>query len=224
MPVDSSRKVSPPLTVGKRVEVGIDLPGHDTHWLPTRIEDEDGSGERLTVAWPTDRGRLVYIRLGETVRLAASLPGDALYATEVKIASARQAHVPLLDLEISGDWKRLQRREAVRVSVSITPRVAEKVTPVARKPLRAAIRNISATGIQVQAREELGIGDRLALAFRLMPSGPELHLEADVRRIETLDHGRVWQAGCQFVEIQPGQSEQIIQFIFAQQRALARKR
>jgi c-di-GMP-binding flagellar brake protein YcgR len=208
--------------VGKHVDLGIDLPGHDTHWLPTRIEDEDGSGERLTVAWPTDRGKLVYIRLGETVRLAASLPGDALYATEVKIASARQANVPLLDLEIEGTWKRLQRREAVRVSVAITPRLAEKVTPAARKALRAAISNISATGIQLQARDELGVGDRIALAFRLTAGGPELNLEADVRRIETLDHGRVWQAGCQFVDIQPAQSDQIVQYIFAQQRANAR--
>jgi c-di-GMP-binding flagellar brake protein YcgR len=223
--VDSSRKVNPPLTIGNKVELGIDLPGHDTHWLATRIEDAHGSGEHVTVAWPTDRGKLVYIRLGETIRLAASLPGDALYAVEVKIVAARQANVPLLDLEIVNDWKRLQRREAVRVNVAITPRLAEKVTPAARKPLpRTAISNISATGIQVQSRDELGVGDRIALAFRLTSGGPELNLEADVRRIETLDHGRVWQAGCQFVEVQPAQSEQIIQFIFAQQRALARKR
>ena len=122
-------------------------------------------------------------------------------------------------------WLNLFSSQDSRVSVAITPRLAEKVTPAARKPLpRTAISNISATGIQVQSREELGVGDRIAVAFRLTSGGPELNLQAEVRRIETLDHGRVWQAGCQFVDIQPAQSEQIIQFIFAQQRALARKR
>src|SRR5919204_1829908 len=120
------------------------MPGHDTQWLPSRIEDEDGTGLRLTVAWPTDRGKLVYARLGETIQLAASLPNDALYSTAVKIAAARNAHVPLLALEVQGDWKRLQRREAVGVNVAIRPTLAEKVTAVARKPLRAGITNISA--------------------------------------------------------------------------------
>jgi c-di-GMP-binding flagellar brake protein YcgR len=222
--MDSSKKVSPPLTFGKRVEVGINQPGHDTHWLASRIEDEDGSGARLSIAWPTDRGKLVYVRLGETIQLAASLPDDALYSTRVKIAAARQVNIPLLDLEIQGDWKRLQRREAVRVSVSIGPRVSEKVTPVTRKPLRATISNISATGIQVQTRHQLCVGDRVALVFQLNEGGRELSLEADVRRIETLDQGRVLQAGCQFVDVHPGQAEQIVQFIFARQRALARSR
>jgi c-di-GMP-binding flagellar brake protein YcgR len=222
--VGSNKKVSPPLTIGTRVEVGISVPGQDTQWLPTRIEDEDGTGLRLTVAWPTHRGRLVYVRLGETMQLAASLPGDALYSTRVKIAAARQANVPLLDLEVEGEWKRLQRREAVRVNVSVRPRVADKATGATRKALRAAITNISATGIKVQARDELRVGDRIALTFRLTEGGPELALEADVRRIEILDEGRIWQAACHFVDIQPAQSEQIVQFIFAQQRALARSR
>jgi c-di-GMP-binding flagellar brake protein YcgR len=226
MRVDSSKKVRPPLSVGERVEVGINLHGDEPQWLPTRIEDEDGSGLRLTVAWPTDRRELVYIRLGETIDLAASLPGDALYSTQVKIAAARQANVPLLDLEVQGEWKRLQRRQAVRVNVGIRPRLMEKVTPVARKPLRASITNISATGVQVQVPEELYVGDRIALAFQLRENAPELSLEGDVRRVEVLEQGsmRVWRPGCQFVDVQPAQSEQIIQFIFAQQRVLARSR
>jgi c-di-GMP-binding flagellar brake protein YcgR len=200
------------------------MPGQDTRWLPSRIEDEDGTGVRLTVAWPTDRGRLVYIRLGDRMQLAASLPGDALYSTRVKIAAARQANVPLLDLEVEGEWERLQRRHAVRGNVSIKPRAAERLTAAGRKPVRVAISNVSATGIQIHSRDELHVGDRITLCFDLTNAAPELEAQAEVRRIEILEDGRVWRAGCQFVDIQPAQSEQIVQFIFAQQRALARMR
>jgi c-di-GMP-binding flagellar brake protein YcgR len=224
MRVASSKNVSPPLTVGKRVEVGISLPGQDTRWLPSRIEDEDGTGVRLTVAWPTDRGRLVYIRLGDTMELAASLPGDALYSTRVKIAAARQANVPLLELEVEGEWERLQRRHAVRGNVAIKPRAAARLTGAGRKPVRVAISNVSATGIQIHSRDELRVGDRLTLCFDLTNGAPELEAQAEVRRVEILEDGRVWRAGCQFVEIQPAQAEHIVQFIFAQQRALARSR
>jgi c-di-GMP-binding flagellar brake protein YcgR len=222
--MDSNKRVIPPLVVGRRVEIGITVPDHETHWLPTRVEDDDGSGLRLTIAWPTDRGRLVYIRLGQTVELAASAPGDALYSTQVKIAAARNAGVPLLDLEVQGDWQRLQRREAVRISVSIRPRLAERVTAAGRKVLRTGISNISATGIQIRSQDELHAGDRIALAFQLADGSRELTLEAEVRRIEVLDQGKVWQAGCRFVDIEPAHSDQIVQFIFAQQRALARLR
>ena len=221
--MDSKRVVVPPLLVGQRVEVGLAPEGRDTHWFPSRIEDEDGSGLRLTVAWPTDRGRLVYVRLGQTIELAASTQGDALYSTRVKISAARNAGLPLLDLEVLGDWQRLQRRGAVRVRVAIRPRLAERVTGAGRKPLRAGISNISATGVQVRCQDELRVGDRVALAFQLGEGSKELALEAEVRRVEILEP-RVWQAGCYFVNIEAGQSEQIVQFIFAQQRALARSR
>lgn len=224
--VSDRKKVSPPLTVGKRVEVGIDQPDRHTQWLATRVEDEDGSGLRLTVAWPTDRARLVYVRLGESLQLAACLPGDALYSTRARIAAARTGNVPLLDLEVEGDWQRLQRRDAVRVNVSIRPRTVERVTPAMRKPLRAGIANISGTGVRIQTHEELHVGERLALVFQLHERHSELSLEAEVRRVEVVEQGslRQWRAGCQFLDIQPSQSEQIVQFIFAQQRALARSR
>jgi c-di-GMP-binding flagellar brake protein YcgR len=222
----SSRRVIPPLTIGQRVEVGLSRPGEDTQWLPTRIEDEDGSGQWLTVAWPTDHGRLVYVRLGQTIELAASAPGDALYSSHAKISAARNAAVPLLDLEVLGDWRRLQRREAVRISVSIRPRLAERIIGDSRKPFRAGISNISATGLQVRSHEELRIGDHVMLAFVLPDGVKELTLESVVRRVDILQHvtPQVWQAGCQFVTIDAAQSEQIVQFIFAQQRALARLR
>jgi hypothetical protein len=48
-------------------------------------------------------------------------------------------------------------------------------------------------------------------------------VQADVRRVQREDKGtlRIWVAGCEFHAITRADSDRIVQFIFAQQRALA---
>jgi hypothetical protein len=54
----------------------------------------------------------------------------------------------------------------------------------------------------------------------------ELEVKLQVRRVERSDHGSlpIWDAGCAFVDLPARTADQIVQFIFAQQRALARAR
>ena len=47
-------------------------------------------------------------------------------------------------------------------------------------------------------------------------------LSQNLARVCSTARIRVWEAGCQFVNIEPALSERIVQYIFAQQRALAR--
>jgi c-di-GMP-binding flagellar brake protein YcgR len=218
--MDSSRLV-PGLTVGQRLEIGV-CSRDGVRWLASRLEDRDAAGQRLTVAWPTEQAQLVLLRPGETIELAASAK-DALYSAQVRIEKAHHAAVPLLVVQVVGPWQRSQRREAVRVPVSIRPDVAQRVLPDGRQaPIRAGIANISATGVQLRSQDELHLHDRLALAFALGEA--DLAVQAQVRRLVVHESGsvRVWEAGCQFVDIPPTLSEQIVQFIFTQQRALAR--
>jgi c-di-GMP-binding flagellar brake protein YcgR len=219
--MDSNRAV-PGLAVGQRIEIG--LGSRDTlRWLASRLEDRDDAGQCLTVAWPTEQGQLVVVRAGQTVELVASAK-DALYSAQVHIRATHNDALPLLDLQVIGPWQRSQRREAVRVTVAIRPRLAERVLAGRRVPLRAGITNLSATGLQLRSQDELHVNDRLALAFALGDTDDELALEAEVRRLQVheRDSVPVWEAGCHFVNIPPALSERIVQFIFAQQRAFAR--
>ena len=214
------------LRVGQRVEIGLGDQDALT-WLVTRLEDHDALGSQLTVAWPTDCNReLAAVVLGQRVDLAASTPDDALYSAHAHIEGTHTQPVPLLELRVVGPWRRLQRRSEVRASVAIFPRQATKLTADGPKPIRLGITNLSAAGLQVRSRDELRIAEHIELTFGLADLPGELQLMAEVRRVERQERDgvQVWEAGCQFTRISDRDQQRIVQFIFAQQRALARQR
>jgi c-di-GMP-binding flagellar brake protein YcgR len=201
--------------IGQRLEVRA-----DEAWLPTRLEDST-QADTLVVAWPMDRERrLLPLKVGDTLELAGSAQ-DALYSATVRVTRTVQEKVPLLQVQLIGEWQRIQRREAVRMPVAIRPRLATRVVGDEEQPLRVGITNISAAGVQLRSLDELRLGDQLQLAFQL--NERELHVQATVKRVQLIE--KVFQAGCAFERLADRTAKEILQFIFAQQRAeLARMR
>jgi c-di-GMP-binding flagellar brake protein YcgR len=213
------------LQVGQRIEIGVGE--DDLEWLASRIEDHDEAGQYLTIAWPTDHERRrIPLKPGDHLQLAASTPQDALYSTAAAVHEITREPVPFVVLQVTGTWQRSQRRSAVRVSVAVRPRIASRLAGNTQKPLRLGVTNISAGGVQVRSQDELRLGDRLLLAFELMGMDQEIEVEACVRRVYRNERGAssVWDAGCEFEGMSGRLVERIVQYIFAQQRALARAR
>jgi c-di-GMP-binding flagellar brake protein YcgR len=134
--------------------------------------------------------------------------------------------VPLLTVRLDGAWQRAQRRSDVRLGVAIKPRLAARLDGETRQPLRVGIVNISAGGVQLRSQDAVSAGERIELAFELMGIAGELRLTARVQRVERQDRGSlpVWEAGCVFEALADRTAQRIVQFIFAQQCALARAR
>jgi c-di-GMP-binding flagellar brake protein YcgR len=202
--------------IGARLELGF---GDDLIvWVPTRVEDYEPQG-RLVVAWPTDADRRL-IKLMTSARVQVMVAAkDALYATTAIVEHTALEAVPLVTLSVDGPWQRMQRRAAVRASVAVRPRVAQVVYGPAKRELRLGVTNVSATGLQVRSRDELRSGDVLELAFEL---DGEVQLKARVRRVSRTE--RSWEAGCEFEDVSESLARRIVQFIFAQQRAMLRAR
>jgi c-di-GMP-binding flagellar brake protein YcgR len=221
------------LSIGQHIEIGyVRSGGAATHqqqldWLPTRVEDLDEVGGRLTVAWPTDHERrLIVVTTGEALSVSASTPSDAMYSAQVVVEHASKSGVPLLLLKLDGAWQRIQRRSAVRMDMVVRPRAAAHIVDEVRKQLRLELSNISAGGVQVRSKDELHHGDLVELDFELTGMVGELHVQARVRRVDRQDRPTsvIWQAGCEFEGVQRRVIDRIVQFIFAQQRAVARVR
>jgi c-di-GMP-binding flagellar brake protein YcgR len=221
------------LAIGQHIEIGYLRSGEgSTHkqqldWLPTRVEDLDEIGGRLTVAWPTDHERrLIVVATGGALSVSASTPSDAMYSAQVVVERVSKSGVPLLSLKVDGAWQRIQRRSAVRLDVAVRPRVATSIVDEVRKRLRLEVANISAGGVKVRSQDELHAGDLLELDFELVGLPGELHVQARVRRVNRQQRGTsiIWNAGCEFEGVSRRVVDRIVQFIFAQQRAVARFR
>ncbi len=215
----------PQLEIGQLLEFGLrDSDG--VRWYPSRLEDQDGTVERLLVAWPMeDDLQPVPLNVGGTAILAATCQDDALYSADVQIQQLEQREPRELVVRAVVGWRRVQRRNAVRWEVAIRPTLAERLTSEGWKPVRAVITNLSAGGLQVRARDELIVGDRLDLEFSLPGSSAQLRARLEVRHVDERKTGTMpyWEAGCEFREPRAADSERIVQFIFAQQRAVARR-
>ncbi len=209
------------LSVGQRVELA-----HDGPWVASRLEDHDDSGTRLVIAWPTDPARrLIPLKPGDTVTVAVSRQ-DALYSATMRVDKADMDGVPLLWLRVAGEWQRSQRRNAVRVPVAIRPRVAVRLNGPKPQPMRAGITDLSANGAQMRTQDEIKVGDTIDLAFSVLGIDEEFEVQAVARRVHHIDRGgvHVWVAGCEFKHLSARMSQKLVQFIFAQQRTVARAR
>jgi c-di-GMP-binding flagellar brake protein YcgR len=221
----SEQQVEPTLGVGQRLEIGIGAAEADVAWYASRLEDL--TSEQLSVAWPIDRERrLVPVQPGQHLQVATTTP-DALYSARGVVEATQREPLPMLSVRLEGPWQRAQRRGNVRASVAIKPRLAMRLlADGTQQPLRLGLTNISAGGVQVRSQDELHHGDVLLVAFELMGVPGELEVKLRVQRVERSDRGSlpIWDAGCAFVDLPARTADQIVQFIFAQQRALARAR
>jgi len=215
---------APELTPHQRLDLRV-VSDDGVHALRTQLEQVDTATSRLVVIWPTEQLRLFPLRPGQAVVVELSRPGDALYRLETLVESATTEEPPRLVLRPVDEWQRVQRRDAVRHPVDIRPSQAHRVTAGGeRQPFSAVIVDLSTGGMRMATMTELEMFDQLEMVFGTPSGGAELRLRVTVVRVappRSMDDA--WEIGCQFVEPSTVEREQIVQFILAQQAAVAKR-
>ncbi len=215
----------PPLAVWQAVEVGLPDGEGGVRWHASRLEGHDAASGWVTVAWPMDQLSYVRVQVGQSALLGAPCSGDGVYMAEAAVEHATLERPARIVLRLTGGWRRVQRRQAVRLPVSILPREAALVVDDEPRPLIARIRDLSAGGVRLRCDREVRPGDRLALAFSLPGERREMRVRVEVRRVCPGDGpaGQVWDAGCRFLDASERDQDAIVRFIFAQQRTIAQR-
>ena len=215
---------APELTPHQRLDLRI-VSDDGVHALRTQLEQVDTATGRLIVIWPTEQLRLFRLRPGQAVVVELSRPGDALYRLETLVESATTEEPPRLVLRPVDDWQRVQRRDAVRHPVDIRPSQAQRILAGGeRQPFSAVIVDLSTGGMRIATTTELDMFDQLEMVFGTPSGGAELRLRVTVVRVAPpRSAADAWEIGCQFVEPSAVEREQIVQFILAQQAAIAKR-
>jgi c-di-GMP-binding flagellar brake protein YcgR len=216
---------APELTPHQRLDLRV-ASADGVHALRTRLHKVDSATGRLIVSWPTEQLRLFRIGAGQAVLVEVTRPGDALYKLEALVESATTEEPPLLVLRPVDAWQRVQRRDAIRHPVEIRPSQAHRVLSGGqREPFSAVIVDLSTSGIRMATTTALDMFDQLEMVFSTPSGGAELRLRVTVVRIappRAAGHD-AWELGCQFVEPSAVERDHIVQFILAQQAAVARR-
>jgi hypothetical protein len=116
----------------------------------------------------------------------------------------------MLELDLTGESKLLQRRDFVRVDAFLEVVVTPETTGA---PIPAAVVNISGSGAVVSRLSATNVGDIARLELRLAPADPPLLIEARVVRVFEDEFRAV-----HFELIKESDRERIVRFVFDRQR------
>lgn len=210
--------------VWQAVELGI--PGRDAlRWYRTRVEECTAGRGEIVVGWPMVQLSYVSVHQGDTVYLGTPIANDALYIADCLVVRTTLQPRGLLTLVPSGEWRRMQRREHVRVEVSIVPDSALRLVPASDpEPFAARILDLSASGTRLRCDRPLSVSELVALTFALPGFDGRIEARAEVRRCWPVEHADPprWDAGCRFTDLGHRERERLVRFVFARQRELAR--
>lgn len=119
----------------------------------------------------------------------------------------------------TGAPRRMQRRRAVRVPINLTATAGPSDEEDA-EPVRGATENLSAGGALLRVPEAVPPGTTLDLRIECGPAGC-LDVRGRVVRCDPAEGDRLpWRAGIAFVDLERGDEDRLVRFVFERQREL----
>jgi c-di-GMP-binding flagellar brake protein YcgR len=210
--------------IHQKVELQI-LGGPYAAAYSTVVDDLDDDG--ITLAQPLLGGRPIPLMRGEPVRVEYALSGAARIAFQTTIESIHVLPLPAIRLAHPDPLRvaRFQQRSFVRLMVSLPLRyrVVSKEDLDLDLPLSwtGQIVDLSASGVQAWLAEPFGQGEFLLIEFALGEDSFTLVAEV-VRSIGAIATKR-FAHGLRFIEADEQQRQQILRYIFAEQRERRRQ-
>ena len=186
----------------------------------------------LLIDIPRLDGEDLAVQSGQTLSMYVQIHGR-MYEFESRV---RSAELQIL-LDEPGAAKKTERRSFYRLMLSIPALMT--IEPTSRpaddgedealeqpEPLteEVSILDVSGGGVRIRTSAELAIGTQLHLEFAT--DRRPLRLKAEVIRSTATETGRGGvrhEAHCMFTEIQRGEQDEIVRFIFQKQREFSQR-
>jgi hypothetical protein len=179
----------------------------------------DVSGEYFVVAAP--RFSTWSELNGHPVQLSRKSEA-ALFIGSAEIETTTTTLGQLLRLRLIGNWRKVQRRENVRLPADL--RIRQALLLQAAKdseplPLAVTLVNISASGCLMRVSPLPPLHSRVRLTIELPDAAPPIEVEAVAVRIEPDDRSRTnaGRLAVQFDKPESRTQDRIVRFIFKEQ-------
>jgi c-di-GMP-binding flagellar brake protein YcgR len=216
--------------LNQRLEVAIGDRGGNAQYFSKLVEE---TSETLRISAPEFEGETLELREGSPLRLWYT-QGGGYWCLKTLVRTVYQKDgETFLEISREGDVHRAQRRNHVRVDVSLLlhARVEQHVGEAgedATSPritgdrVKAVTRNISGGGVNFRTPVKLVDGDKLVVTFYLPEHGGDITSRAKVVHAHP-DPERPEQyiVACSFERMAITDRERIIRFLFFRQRELA---
>jgi len=216
--------------LNQRLEVAVGERGTAQYF--SRLVEETADTLRISV--PEMEGDSLQIREGEQLRLWYTQSGGYWCLRSQVRTIFNNGDETLVELERQGEIHRAQRRNHVRVDVSlllhavVEQHSGEEFGGDARltgRRLSAVTRNVSGGGVSFRTSDLLAQKDRISLTFYLPEHGGDITSKARVVHVmEDPERAGQYIVACTFERMAITDRERIIRFLFFRQRELAGRR
>lgn len=225
-----SATATPLPRLNQRLEVAVGERGSAQYF--SRLVEE--TAETLRISVPEMEGHSLPLREGEQLRLWYTQSGGYWCLRSNVRHVYHKGEETLVEIERQGEVHRAQRRNHVRVDVSlllhavVEQHAGEQEGGSARltgQRISGVTRNVSGGGVSFRTSEQLVTKDRIALTFYLPEHGGDITSKGRVVHV-TEDPEREGQyiVACVFERMAITDRERIIRFLFFRQRELAGRR
>lgn len=216
--------------LNQRLEVAVGDRGGSAQYFSRLVEE---TSDTLRISAPEFEGETLELREGSPLRLWYTQGGGYWCLKSLVRTVYQKDGETFLEISRDGDVNRAQRRNHVRVDVSLLlhARVEQHVgeagedadSPrITGERVKAVTRNVSGGGINFRTPVKLVDGDKIVVTFYLPEHGGDITSRAKVVHAHP-DPERPEQyiVACSFERMAITDRERIIRFLFFRQRELA---
>lgn len=209
--------------IGDRIEItreGL----KESKIYPSQILDSPKTNIFI-ISGPIYKNNIIPLHKGETIDIAYLVENRGMYVFKAKIIEKKYDPIYKLKVEKISQTKKYQKREYYRFEASIP--VVKKHTIDTGQGEKVIVekcktKNISGGGLNLLSNFKHGKGDMVTCSFNI--NHRTIEAEAKILRIEPVDtYDYKYSLGIHFLDIKERDRDEIIKFIFEQERILREK-
>jgi c-di-GMP-binding flagellar brake protein YcgR len=207
--------------LNQRLEVALETRGSAQYF--SRLIEE--TSDVLRLSQPEMEGRLLDLREGDQIRVWFTQAGGYWCLNSKVIHIWKKSGETIIDVDRTGSVRRAQRRNHVRVDVSLLLHAQSVSEDAPAERISGVTRNISGGGVSFRSKEAFEDGGTIALTFYLPQQGGEIVSRARVIHCQPdPEKEGHFVIACMFQRMAISDRERIIRFLFFRQRELAGRR
>jgi len=204
------------LKINQKVKIALNT---DNDFMDSLIQEL--SGKTLSVTIPARKDEPLILRNGDIVSVRFFVYDAAYSFTASVLGHTKSNNVPLVVISRPTAFKRLQRRDYVRIPVTKPILFTVPCTQAAdskTSSYKGTVIDISGGGIKIFSSSVLSEGDKVEIEFMLSDAPQEkMCLQGTVVWAER-DMSSKKRFGIRFTDIHENQREKIISYIFSKMR------
>lgn len=218
------KSLSEIIEVGKRIQIVRLEIGNKDEYLISQILDIH-SETKITIAGPIKKNILISIHKGELINLYFTVENIGSYSFTAKVISRKDSPVYTLNIEKISEIIKIQQREYFRLPLGMEVNKSHKIIKNHKLETyseKTEAKDISGGGMRINCNYKHEKNDKINCSFKV--ENKTIKTDAIIKRVEEIDtFDYKYGIGVAFLDIDERDKDEIIRYIFNQQRILRNK-